>query len=88
MEESWGGLRGRIDAERHQAVLLKLRRQAEDAAAWRDKCLGYFRAIRDSPTRLCGGSVGSFVRFSDCWKSGSGADSRRQAPGFTRKGDP
>ena len=43
--DRWEGLRGRVDEERHQAVLAKLRRQAEDAAAWRDKCLRYFQGF-------------------------------------------
>ena len=42
LEGRWKVLRGRIDDERHLAVLEKLHRQAEDAAAWRDKCLRYF----------------------------------------------
>jgi alpha-glucuronidase len=46
LENSWRALRGRVDGERHQAVLVKLRQQAEDAAAWRDKCLGYFQLFR------------------------------------------
>ena len=45
----WTSLRGSIDEERYQAVLTRLRRQAADAAAWRDKCLGYFDAARRSP---------------------------------------
>ncbi len=31
------------------AVLVKLRRQSEDAAAWRDKCLGYFQRFSQRP---------------------------------------
>ncbi len=46
LENRWRALRGRVDGERHQAVLVKLRQQAEDAAAWRDKCLGYFQLFR------------------------------------------
>jgi len=42
-EARWTTLRGKVDDERYQAVLGKLHQQAEDAAAWRDKCLGYFR---------------------------------------------
>ena len=42
-----GGLaRPHVDAERYQAVLAKLQQQADDAAAWRDKCLKYFPAIQ------------------------------------------
>ena len=42
MEADWRALEGRVDAERHRAVLAKLQRQAADAAAWRDQILGYF----------------------------------------------
>src|SRR6185503_7752497 len=41
-EERWEGLRGKVDAERHQAVLAKLHQQAVEAAQWRDKIVGYF----------------------------------------------
>ena len=41
--------RGKVDAERHQAVLAKLHQQANEAAQWRDKSLGYFRTQRDAP---------------------------------------
>jgi alpha-glucuronidase len=43
-EARWAALRGRVDAERHQAVLAKLHQQAADAAQWRDGILRYFRA--------------------------------------------
>jgi len=46
LEARWTALRGAVDEERYQAVLAKLRRQASDAAAWRDKCVGYFEAAR------------------------------------------
>ena len=36
---------GKVDDERYRAVLAKLRRQADDAAAWRDKCLRYFAGV-------------------------------------------
>ena len=42
MEADWRALEGRVDAERHRAVLAKLQRQVADAAAWRDQILGYF----------------------------------------------
>src|SRR5262245_61655748 len=45
MVGTWEALRGSVDAERHAAVLAKLRRQADDAAAWRDKCLKYFQSV-------------------------------------------
>jgi len=48
-ETAWTGLRGRVDEERYQAVLDKLRRQREDAAAWRDKCLLYFQHFSRRP---------------------------------------
>ena len=47
-EERWEGLRGKVDAERHQAVLAKLHQQAVEAAQWRDKIVGYFRTRRES----------------------------------------
>ena len=40
---------GAIDPERHQAVAARLRRQAEDAAAWRDHCVGYFAGVNGRP---------------------------------------
>jgi alpha-glucuronidase len=42
----WQSLHGKVDEPRYEAVLAKLRRQAEDAAAWRDKCVAYFAAAR------------------------------------------
>ncbi len=50
-EARWRTLRGKLDEERYQAVLAKLRRQAEDAAAWRDKCVSYFRGFREKERR-------------------------------------
>ena len=38
LETRWTTLRGKVDEERYQAVLAKLHRQSDDAAAWRDKC--------------------------------------------------
>jgi alpha-glucuronidase len=49
MESRWEALRGEVDEERHQAVLVKLRRQAADAAGWRDKCLRYFQQFSKRP---------------------------------------
>jgi alpha-glucuronidase len=46
LELRWTTLRGKIDEERYQAVLTKLRRQSDDARAWRDKCVAYFQAAR------------------------------------------
>ena len=45
----WESLAGQVDAPRHEAVLSRLRRQADDAAAWRDKCLGYFQQFSRRP---------------------------------------
>ena len=49
LEARWQELSGRVDDERHRAVSLKLRQQAEDAAAWRDKILRYFKSINLLP---------------------------------------
>ena len=46
LELRWTTLHGKVDEERYQAVLARLRRQSADAAAWRDKCVGYFKAAR------------------------------------------
>ena len=46
LETRWTTLRGKIDEERYQAVLARLRRQSADAAAWRDKCIRFFEAAR------------------------------------------
>lgn len=52
LEAQWKMLRGRVDDERYQAVLAKLHLQTEDAAAWSEKCVRYFRQFaRPSPAR-------------------------------------
>jgi alpha-glucuronidase len=51
METRWRALAGKVDAERHAAVLAKLQRQAADADAWRDHILKYFRQFAPGPTR-------------------------------------
>jgi alpha-glucuronidase len=43
METRWTTLHGKVDEERYQAVLAKLRQQTADAAAWREKNLTYFK---------------------------------------------
>jgi len=48
-EERWTALRGRVDAERHQAVLAKLHRQSLEAAQWRDRILRYFQTRSGRP---------------------------------------
>jgi alpha-glucuronidase len=52
MVSRWEALRGQVDDERHAAVLEKLRRQADDAAAWRDTCLRYFQQFSGRPTTI------------------------------------
>jgi alpha-glucuronidase len=49
MVTTWESLRGKVDEERHRAVLVKLRAQAADAAAWRDKVLAYFQQFSKRP---------------------------------------
>ena len=49
MVATWESLRGKVDEDRHAAVLAKLRAQAADAAAWRDKCLRYFQQFSGGP---------------------------------------
>lgn len=46
LETRWRALQGKIDQPRYEAVLAKLGRQTDDAAAWRDKCVSYFAAAR------------------------------------------
>jgi alpha-glucuronidase len=43
LDRQWATLRGKVDPERFDAVAARLRRQADEAAAWRDKCLRYFQ---------------------------------------------
>ena len=52
MLSRWQTLRGQVDDERYRAVLAKLQRQAEDAAAWRDKCLKYFQQFSKRPLSI------------------------------------
>ena len=49
MESAWAVLTGSVDGERHAAVAARLRQQAIDAAAWRDKCLAYFAQFSKQP---------------------------------------
>jgi beta-glucosidase len=46
---TWEARAGQVDAERHRAVLEKLRRQAADAAAWAEKALRYFQSFSGRP---------------------------------------
>jgi alpha-glucuronidase len=49
LSKQWSSLRGKVDPERFDAVAGKLRTQAEEAAAWRDKCLRYFQQFSGRP---------------------------------------
>jgi alpha-glucuronidase len=49
LEADWKTLEGKVDGERHRAVVGKLRQQTADAAAWRDKCLRYFGQFSGKP---------------------------------------
>jgi alpha-glucuronidase len=49
MESRWTALQGKVDEERYQAVLAKLRTQAADATAWSDKALRYFQQFSKRP---------------------------------------
>jgi alpha-glucuronidase len=48
LERRWASLAGRVDKERHAAVAARFRTQVTDAAAWRDKCLTYFRQFAEA----------------------------------------
>jgi len=52
MARDWGTLKGEVDAERHAAIAARLRQQAGDAAAWRDKCLAYFARFAKQPVTV------------------------------------
>jgi alpha-glucuronidase len=47
LERRWQSIAGRVDPERHAAVAARFRQQVLDAAAWRDKCVGYFRQFAE-----------------------------------------
>lgn len=49
MVPRWEAVRRKVDDERYHAVAAKLQRQAEDAAAWADKCLRYFQQFSRRP---------------------------------------
>jgi alpha-glucuronidase len=46
LETRWITLQGKVDEERYQAVLAKLRLQSADADAWSEKCIRYFETAR------------------------------------------
>ena len=45
LEAQWRGAKGKVDAARYDVVRRKLRRQADDAAAWSAHCLRYFQGF-------------------------------------------
>src|SRR5690606_41958484 len=47
--ETWDGLAGQIDEERHRHVAALLHRQHDDAKFWRDACLSYFQTFSKRP---------------------------------------
>jgi alpha-glucuronidase len=51
LERQWTALKGSVDPERYEAVRARLVRQAADAVAWRDHCVGYFAGINGRPAR-------------------------------------
>lgn len=51
LERRWAALKGKIDDGRYTAVLTKLNRQAEDAAAWSAKCVAFFENARTGAGR-------------------------------------
>jgi alpha-glucuronidase len=91
LEAQWSGLAGKVDAERHGAVLARLRRQSADAAAWAEKCLRYFQSFSARPlpetTRAGGAARGGSRRADDAGREGLPAHERRgrhPAPGDPR----
>lgn len=48
-EARWTTLAGKVDDQRYEEVLARLRQQAIDAAAWRDKCVRYFQQFSKRP---------------------------------------
>jgi alpha-glucuronidase len=49
MEAEWKALEGTVDEARYRAVAARMRRQAADAAAWREHILEYFRQFSKRP---------------------------------------
>jgi len=49
MQVLWETLRGRVDAERFEAVQKKLATQLAHAVNWRDTCLRYFQSVNKKP---------------------------------------
>ena len=51
LERQWASVKGAVDPERYEAVRVRLSRQAADAAAWRDHCVGYFAGVNGRPVK-------------------------------------
>jgi alpha-glucuronidase len=49
MQAQWEKLRGRVDAERFEAVRKRLEEQRLHATKWRDVCIGYFQSKSQRP---------------------------------------
>lgn len=49
LEAQWAALAGKVDPERHAAVLAKLKVQSREAAEWGQKCLRYFQTFSGKP---------------------------------------
>lgn len=49
MQAEWETLRGKIDAERFDAVQKKLQAQLAHAKNWRDTCIRFFQSINNKP---------------------------------------
>jgi alpha-glucuronidase len=51
LERQWAAVKSAVDPERYEAVRARLSRQAADAAAWRDHCVGYFAGVNGRPAK-------------------------------------
>lgn len=49
MQAQWETLRGKVDAERFEAVRKKLEAQRIHATNWRDTCIRYFQSVNHKP---------------------------------------
>jgi len=49
MQATWGNLRGRVDAQRHEQVAAFLQIQRREAQWWRDASVAYFQSISGRP---------------------------------------
>jgi alpha-glucuronidase len=49
MQETWRGVEGRVDRERHEQVRAFLAIQEKEARWWRDACILYFQTFSKRP---------------------------------------